>query len=120
MNSRLLLVFLGIVQTTFGATSLDPIKTEVVHGKTVKFCTYKGIRLLPKSTLKDYDVCQTCVCSQTGLSCSSMGFTVTDIPADSKCINVKIECKNVWVMKNDTTKKCPKKLIPKKVGAVGK
>ncbi|XP_060568868.1 beta-microseminoprotein-like, partial [Ruditapes philippinarum] len=110
----LLCLFLVIVSVyvTYGATSFGEIQTEKVYGKTVKFCVYKGLRMLPKSSFIDYDTCSRCTCKKTGLSCATLStaFSV-NYPDDSKCDNVRIGCVNRWVMKKNTKKRCPKPLI---------
>ncbi|XP_052268437.1 beta-microseminoprotein-like [Dreissena polymorpha] len=114
MDARSLLVLMCIVQTASGA-----LWGEVVHGKVVKFCKHKGIRLLPTSTFIDYHDCSRCECSDDGLSCQSVGLTVKAV-GETKCSNVTIACKDTWVLKADTTKKCPTHLMPKAMTAVGK
>ncbi|XP_052264892.1 uncharacterized protein LOC127867627 [Dreissena polymorpha] len=119
MDARLLLVLMGIFQTAFGAVSIGSIETRLEHGTEVKFCTYKGMRLLPTSIIIDYDACNECHCNEDGLRCYSVGYTVSAI-GKSKCTNVKIACQNTWVLKSNKKKPCPKHLIPKSVTAVGK
>ncbi|XP_052779544.1 uncharacterized protein LOC128216881 [Mya arenaria] len=96
-----------------------PYTQPAMHGKKVRFCTYKEQRYLPRSVFQDYDDCVKCTCKGKGLQCATIGFRVT-VPEDSECDNVLIGRKNRWVLKRDNTKKCPKKKIPQNISAVGK
>ncbi|XP_052264891.1 beta-microseminoprotein-like [Dreissena polymorpha] len=120
MDAKLLLVLMGIVKTASGAVSYGLIETELVHGETVKFCTYKGMRLLPTSDFVDYDACEKCQCGENGLSCQSVGTYVASAVRGTKCKNVKIACQTTWVLRSDTKRKCPKHLMPISITAVGK
>ncbi|XP_045211402.1 uncharacterized protein LOC123562873 [Mercenaria mercenaria] len=118
-----LYVFLVAVSLSvvYGAVSFTPIMTEEVYGHTVRFCPYKGIRMLPGSKVRNYDSCEICRCKKKGLSCATLpnAFTV-HYPDDSKCISVRIGCKNHWVLRKNNKRRCPKRLIPKEISMVGK
>ncbi|XP_060575351.1 uncharacterized protein LOC132732849 [Ruditapes philippinarum] len=122
MNTVLCL-FVVLVSITVGngAVSFSPSESETVYGEKVQFCKYKDIRMLPVSTIKDYDSCEKCVCTERGLSCATLrtAFHV-NTPANSKCVSVRIGCVNRWRRKSNKNKKCPKSLIPRDFTMVGK
>ncbi|XP_052264893.1 uncharacterized protein LOC127867628 [Dreissena polymorpha] len=119
MDAKWLLVFIGIVQTAFGMMIMPSIETELVHGKEVKFCTHKGIRLLPESNFIDYDECTRCECSDIGLRCNGLSSYLFALD-ESQCTNVKIACQSKWVLTADPTQTCPEDLIPQYMEAVEK
>ncbi|WAQ97628.1 hypothetical protein MAR_030318 [Mya arenaria] len=102
-----------------GATYMKAAETERVYGRLVSFCTHKGVRLLRKSVIKDYDDCMVCICTKAGLDCSDMAIRIS-ARSESPCENVLIGCKNRWVLKADRSRRCPKKMIPTDVVGVGK
>ncbi|XP_060587693.1 uncharacterized protein LOC132743183 [Ruditapes philippinarum] len=116
-----LFVVLVSIAVGDGALSFGLLESETVYGETVEFCKYKDIRMLPESTIKDYDSCEKCVCTERGLSCATLptAFSVS-APANSKCVSVRIGCVNKWRRKSNKNKKCPKSWIPREIAMVGK
>ncbi|XP_053379780.1 uncharacterized protein LOC123562874 [Mercenaria mercenaria] len=112
-------ILLHFFEYSTGAVFHDELKKEIVYGKKVKFCEYKGLRLLRRSVIKNYDTCAKCRCKKDGLTCYTM-FPLIMEPEDSMCTYFLVGCKVKWVLKSDNNARCPDTLIPRDLSANGK
>ena len=70
-------------------------------------CSYKGMKILPGSTLKlPAPDCLQCSCTAKGMTCCGFGFAAGVVAAPPGCVAHNDACKLIFVKANNLSEIC--------------